>query len=224
MPSARLGASPRPAGGARRQRAPAGLAPAGGLARGPSHAPRPGPGPAVPQPTAQQEPGSPGQWALRPPRPGVLLAEHPDPRAVERRMEPLSRGRAAPTESAVTPVPDAPELLLARVPCCAVSHSLPRVDTPLLGDGLGAAACIQPQTWPRVHTPTQPSPLRPRSPRACGVGGDRGLPGVTQGSSPRGASQRPGGEGRTSQAPAQVGQGAPTPTLQAPDTQPGVCG
>lgn len=66
MPSSRVGASPRPAGGARRQRAPASLAPAGGLAQGPSHAPRPGPRPAVPQPAAQQEPGSPGQWAPRP--------------------------------------------------------------------------------------------------------------------------------------------------------------
>lgn len=225
MLSSRVGASPRPAGGARRQRAPASLAPAGGLAQGPSHAPRPGPRPAVLQPAAQQEPGSPGQWAPRPLGPGASSTKRPAPRAVERQAEPPCR--AGPPQLSLRPSPSqTPHGCSSRGSSAAPSPTVCLGCTPLPpGDGLGAAARIQPQTWPRVHTPAQPSPA-PQAPLPTGMwgGGDRGPPGVTQGSAPRGASQRPGGEGRTPQAPAQVGQGAPTPTPQAPDTQPGVWG
>lgn len=81
----------------------------------------------------------------------------------------LCGGRAAPTAPAVVPVPDAQSCSSRGSPAALFPTVCLRWTPPLPGDGLGAAACIQPQTWPRVHTPTQPSPLRPRSPRACGV-------------------------------------------------------
>lgn len=166
-----------------------------------------------------------GAWLPGAVGPSATRSQSPAPRAVERQAEPPCR--AGPPQLSLRPSPSqTPHGCSSRGSSAAPSPTVCLGCTPPLpGDGLGAAARIQPQTWPRVHTPAQPSPA-PQAPLPTGMwgGGDRGPPGVTQGSTSRGASQRPGGEGRTPQAPAQVGQGAPTPTPQAPDTQPGVWG
>lgn len=180
VPSARVCASPRPAGGAQRQRAPAGLAPAGGLARGPSHAPCPGPGPVVPQPAAQREPGSPGQRAPRPPHPGASSAERPAPRGMQAEVGSgeadgaLCRSRAALTESVVVPVqvPAAAGLGTAAPWAGPLRHRFPqsvsggRPQLPVMGWGR------QPAFSPRCGPEFTPPPAQPpQTPLPTGMRG-----------------------------------------------------
>lgn len=210
MPSARVCASPRPAGGARRQRAPASLAPAGGLTRSPSHAPCPGPGPVVPQPAAQREPGSPGQRAPWPPRPGASSAERPAPRGVQAEVgsgeadgAPV-QGQGCPDQVCGHPRSRCPAaapgagLLRHRFP---QSASGGRPQLPVMGWGRQPA--FSPRCGPEFTCPPSPAPSDPTPHGHAGGMGHRGPPpGVTQvsgpaGSAPRGASQCPGGAGRT---------------------------
>ena len=202
MPSARVGASPRPAGGAWRQRAPAGLAPAGGLARGPSHALRPGPGPAVPQPTAQQEPGSPGQRAPRPPRPprpGVSSAERPDPGRWRGGRSPCAgagppqpRLRSSPSQMPRA-APRVGPLLRCFPQSASGGHPRSRVM------GWGRPPAFSPRRGPEFTRPPSPAPSGPAPHGHVGCGGqgsswcDAGL--LSSGSQPaprRGGEDSPG--------------------------------
>ena len=209
MLSARVCASPRPAGGARRQRAPAGLAPAGGLARSPSHAPCSGPGPAVPQPAAQREPGSPGQRAPWPPHPRASSAERPAPQGVQAEVGGGEADRApvwgqgCPDRVCGRPHSRCPAAAPGAGP---LQHRLPqsasggRPQLPVMGWGRQPA--FSPRCDPEFTRPPSPAPSDPTPHGHAGGMGHRGPPGVTQvggpaGSAPQGASQCLGGAGRT---------------------------